>query len=248
MTTNKCNTILEAKSLDKSFGGVHAVNNVSFELYEGEILGLIGPNGSGKSTIVNMISGVYSIDGGELFYQGKVINKMSIADRSRIGIGRTFQTPKPFAGLSLFDSVYTVAMQRQSFKEAEKTSKRILELVGMADISSMRSEKLPLEKRKWLDMARILATEPKVMLLDEVLAGLNPNEMNDCVELIKNLNKTGITFLFIEHVMKAVVSLCERIVVLDEGKLLTTGLPNDVLNDPEVIKVYLGGQYSAKNG
>lgn len=234
---------LKIRSLNKSFGGVHAVNDVSFDVYQGEILGLIGPNGSGKSTTVNLISGVYGQDSGEIIFEDQVINKLSIPKRSRLGIGRTFQSPKPFTGLTVFESVFTVAIQSMSFKEAEKKALSILETTDLIDVKEWNSERLPIERRKWLDMARILATNPKIIMLDEVMAGLNPSEIETSIDMVKRINQQGITILFIEHVMKAVVKLCDRIVVLNEGKLLCKGKPNEVMNNKEVIKAYLGGGF-----
>lgn len=238
-------TILEVKNLKKSFGGIHAVSDVSFDIKRGEILGLIGPNGSGKSTCVNLISGVYEKDSGEILFCGKEISKLSIAARAHMGIGRTFQTPKPFTGMTVFDSVYTIALQRKNHKEAELITSSVLEKMGLLQMSGIRCEKLPIERRKWLDMARILATEPQIILMDEVMAGLNPNEIRENIDMVKRLNAEGITILFIEHVMKAVMSLSHRIVVLNEGKLLTVGEPDEVMNDPRVIMAYLGGAIDA---
>ncbi len=235
--------ILEIKNLSKSFGGIKAVNDVSFCLLEGEILGLIGPNGSGKSTCVNLISGVYTPDSGEVIYDGENILKHNICKRARIGIGRTFQTPKPFLGLSVFDSIYSVALQSYSYTEAADKANEILDLMELSNLSQVRCDKLPIEKRKWLDMARILANNPKIIMLDEVMAGLNPSEIEDSIRLIRKLNSLGISIIFIEHVMQAVVKLSHRIVVLNEGKLLTEGAPETVMNDPRVITAYLGGGY-----
>ena len=234
---------LKLRNLHKSFGGVHAVDNVSFDVYQGEILGLIGPNGSGKSTTVNLISGVYELDAGEILFEDQLINKLSIPKRSRIGIGRTFQSPKPFTGLTVFESVFTIAIQFMSFKDAEKKALEILKTTDLYDVKDWKSERLPIERRKWLDMARILATDPKIIMLDEVMAGLNPSEIETSIEMVRRINQQGITILFIEHVMKAVVKLCHRIVVLNEGKLLCTGKPDEVMNNPEVVKAYLGGGF-----
>lgn len=233
--------ILEIKNLSKAFGGIKAVNDVSFCLQQGEILGLIGPNGSGKSTCVNLISGVYTPDSGEVIYGGEDILKYNICKRARIGIGRTFQTPKPFLGLSVFDSIFSVALQSYSYTEAADKANEILELMELNNLRDLRCEKLPIEKRKWLDMARILANSPKIIMLDEVMAGLNPSEIEDSIRLIRKLNSLGISIIFIEHVMQAVVKLSHRIVVLNEGRLLTEGTPETVMNDPRVITAYLGG-------
>lgn len=233
--------ILEIRDLCKFFGGVKAVNHVSFCLEEGEILGLIGPNGSGKSTTVNLISGIYAPDSGDVIYQGESLLRYSIPQRSHKGIGRTFQTPKPFLGLSVFDSVYTIALQFGTYRQAAERTNEILKMAELDGLAPLKCDKLPIEKRKWLDMARILATSPKVIMLDEVMAGLNPSEIDESIGLIKRINEQGVSIIFIEHVMRAVTSLSHRIVVLDEGKFLCEGTPEAVMNDPRVIEAYLGG-------
>ncbi|MDL2324708.1 ABC transporter ATP-binding protein [Ruminococcaceae bacterium OttesenSCG-928-A16] len=239
------NKILEIKNLDKSFGGVHAINNLSFDVFEGEILGLIGPNGSGKSTCVNLITGVYVQDKGDILYQGNtLLKKQSIADRAFLGLGRTFQSPRPFLNLTVWESVYTIAMlHTKTMKQAAEKADEIIEMVGFNDIANTLCSKLPIEKRKWLDMARTLAINPKILMLDECLAGLTPIEMDDSIEFVKKINKQGVTILFIEHVMAAVSKLCTRVVVLSEGTLLSQGDPKIVMNEQEVIKAYLGEDY-----
>lgn len=240
--------IIKINKLDKSFGGVHAVNNVSFEVEAGEILGLIGPNGSGKSTCVNLISGVYTPDSGEVIFNGQNITKMPVPNRADIGIGRTFQSPKPFTNLTVYDSVLTIALLHNKMKEAVNKTKQILDMTGLSSLSDVRSGKLPIEKRKWLDLARILAIDPKLIMLDECLAGLNPSEMDESIKLVRKINNEGITIIFIEHVMKAVVQLCHRVIVLNQGTLLSQGKPADVMKEEAVIKAYLGGGYAdAKN-
>ncbi len=237
-------TILQVERLDKSFGCVHAVSDVSFDVYRNEILGLIGPNGSGKSTCVNLISGVDIQNSGEIIFEGVHYRRQKVADRARNGIGRTFQSPKPFLGMTVWDSVYTVALLYNKAKSdaADKTNE-IIDLMMLNKFSDELSSKLPIEKRKWLDMARVLAINPKLMMLDECLAGLLPHEMEESLELIQKINETGITILFIEHVMSAVTRICERLVVLNEGSLLCEGLPRYVMNNPEVIQAYLGDDY-----
>lgn len=237
--------LLEIRDLDKSFGGIHAINHLSFDVREGEILGLIGPNGSGKSTCVNLITGVYIQDSGDIVYRGtNHLKKQSVPDRAFLGLGRTFQSPKPFSNLTVFDSIYTISMLHcKHMKDAAKRAEDILALVGFTDLSEQLCSKLPIEKRKWLDMARVLAIDPKVLMLDECLAGLTPSEMQDSITLVKKINATGITILFIEHVMAAVTKLCTRVVVLNEGKLLSEGDPAVVMKEEAVIKAYLGEDY-----
>lgn len=238
--------LLEVKDLSISFGGIKAVQDLNFHIDTGEILALIGPNGSGKSTTVNMISGVYIQNKGTIIFDGKEIpSKMSIADRAKLGISRTFQTPKPFAHLSVYDNIYTIALQRNSKNQAAELTDEILNLTKLYDLKETKSGKLSIEKRKWMDLARCMATKPKIIMMDEVMAGLNPSEMESSLDLVRTINKQGITVLFIEHVMKAVVSVCTRAIVLNQGKLLCEGKPREVLNNPDVIAAYLGGEADA---
>ena len=233
--------ILEVHDIAISFGGVKAVQGVSFELKRGEILGLIGPNGSGKSTCVNLISGVYKPDSGKVVFDGKEVpDTLGIDGRSRLGMSRTFQTPKPFGHMTVFDNVFTIALIRHNYHDAADLTEQILKLTNLSENKDMLSAKLPIEKRKFLDLARCMATEPKIIMMDEVMAGLNTSEMVDSLEVVRNINKKGISILFIEHVMRAVVSICERVVVLNRGQLLAEGPTKEVLNRQEVIDVYLG--------
>ena len=237
--------VLQIKDLDKSFGGVHAINHLSFDVYEGEILGLIGPNGSGKSTCVNLITGVYIQDHGDIIFKDNIhLKKQSIEDRARMGLGRTFQTPRPFLDLTVWESIYTIALlYNKTMKEAAARADEIIDMIGFHDIANLVCHKLPIEKRKWLDMARALAINPSIMMLDECLAGLNPIEMESSIEFVKKLNAQGITVIFIEHVMSAVSKLCTRVVVLSEGSLLSQGDPKQVMQEEKVIKAYLGEDY-----
>lgn len=234
--------ILEVNDISISFGGVKAVDHVSFSVDEGEIVGLIGPNGSGKSTCVNLVTGVYPLDTGTVHFRGKEIPKnMGIAARTHLGMGRTFQSPRPFSNLSVFDNIYSIAMQTRSMQKAREKTEEILEQTNLTSYASTISSKLSIERRKWLDLARILATDPSFIMMDEVMAGLNPTEMDESLEIVRRLNKElGITFLFIEHVMRAVVNLCPRVIVLNEGHLLAEGNPREVLKRDDVIAAYLG--------
>lgn len=234
--------LLEVKNLSISFGGVKAVQNLSFNVEKGEILGLIGPNGAGKSTCVNLITGAYKPDQGEIWFDGRqVLPKHSIQDRVKMGMGRTFQTPRPFGNMTTFDNVLATAVQTRSFADARKKSAEILELTGLAAYSNMISAKLPIEMRKRLDLARILTNDPKFVMMDEVMAGLNPIEMQEGIKLIREINNMGITILYIEHVMKTVVEVCSRVLVITEGKFLSEGKAEEVLKRPEVIDAYIGG-------
>lgn len=236
--------ILNVNDISIAFGGIKAVSHVSFSLKRGEIVGLIGPNGSGKSTCVNLISGVYQLDSGDVTFDGRKLTASdTTADRARIGMGRTFQSPKPFGNLTVFDNIYTIALQSNNHHHATEKAMDILERAKLTQFKDMNSLKLPIEKRKWLDLARILANDPKLIMMDEVMAGLNPSEMDESLELIAEINRGGVTVLFIEHVMKAVLKVCSRVVVLNEGKFLCEGDPNEVLRRKDVVEAYLGGGY-----
>ena len=242
------NTILEVKNLSISFAGIKAVQHLSFTIERGEILALIGPNGSGKSTTVNMVAGNYIQDEGEVIFEGRPVNKaLSIARRSHLGMGRTFQTPRPFGNLSVYDNVYSIFLQKYNFRDAAAKTKEILEMSQLAPLREMAASQLSIEKRKWLDLARVLATEPRLVMMDEVMAGLNPQEMVSSLDFVREINKRGITILFIEHVMRAVVLLCHRAIVLNEGQFLAEGEPREVLENPSVIEAYIGRKKSAQN-
>jgi len=239
-------TILEVKDLSISFAGIKAVQHLSFAIERGEIFGLIGPNGSGKSTTVNIIAGNYIQDEGDVFFEGQPVSKkMSIARRSHLGLGRTFQTPRPFGNLSVYNNVFSIFLQKYSFKDADTKTSEILELSRLAPLSGLAASQLSIEKRKWLDLARVLATEPKFVMMDEVMAGLNPNEMKESLDFVREINRRGITVLFIEHVMMAVVSVCTRVIVLNEGMFLYEGAPREALENPSVIEAYIGRKKNA---
>lgn len=236
---------MTVESLDKAFGGVHAVNHVSFEVSGDEILGLIGPNGSGKTTIVNLISGAVSPSSGEVIFGGRNITGLAVPERAACGIARTFQSPRPFSNLNVFDSVLTVALVRhRRMTEARQKTDGILKLTGLADAATTKSGKLPIERRKWLDLARTLAIDPKLIMLDEVMAGLNPSEMDESLKLVRRINQEGVAIIFIEHVMRAVIELCHRVIVMNEGSILAQGVPTEVMRQDAVINAYLGRGYS----
>lgn len=240
---NKDTVLLDVDRISISFGGIKAVQDVSFQIHRGEILGLIGPNGSGKSTCVNMIAGNYKPDSGKITFDGTVLTENhKIHHRSRLGIGRTFQTPKPFGHLSVFQNVFSIALLKNDFDAARIKTEEVLRITKLDEMRDMRSEKLPIEKRKWLDFARVLATDPKLVMLDECLGGLTATEMEESLKLVRKINEElGISILFIEHVIKAVASLCSRVIVFNEGHLLAEGEPNEVLKSREVISAYIGG-------
>lgn len=234
--------ILEATDISISFGGIKAVQNVTFAIGEREILGLIGPNGSGKSTTVNLIAGVCALDAGEIRFDGKKLtDREGVVERAKLGMGRTFQTPKPFGNYTVYDNVFTAALTRNGFSAAREKTEAVLSFMQLYDQRGFLSSKLPIEKRKWLDLARALVLEPKLIMMDECMAGLNQIEMAESLKLVRKINERGIAVLFIEHVMRAVVDICSRVIVLNEGRVLCEGEPREVLHRKEVIDAYLGG-------
>ena len=233
--------MLEAKGVSKSFRGLRAVREASFEVPEGGIVGLIGPNGAGKTTIFNMVAGVFAPDSGTIFFQGKEIQGLRPDQVCAAGIGRTFQIVKPFAGLSVLDNVMVGGFLRtKSTQQARKVSEQILEKLGLAPKRDLPASSLTLPDRKRLEVARALATRPRLLLLDEVMAGLRPTECDQLVAVFRELNRDGLTILLIEHVMRAVMALARRIVVLHHGEVIASGMPEQVVRDPAVLECYLG--------
>ena len=234
--------MLDVGSVSKSFRGLRAVQNASFSVPEGGIVGLIGPNGAGKTTCFNMIAGVFAPDAGRIAFGGKPIHGLRPDQVCAAGIGRTFQIVKPFAGLSVLDNVVVGALLRSKDVSAAKSyAAEIMERLGLGAKADMPASSLTLPDRKRLEVARALATRPKLLLLDEVMAGLRPTECDQIVAVFRELNRTeGLTILLIEHVMRAVMALAQRIVVLHHGEVIAQGAPQDVVRDPAVLECYLG--------
>lgn len=234
--------LLEVEGISKRFGGLQAVDGVSFEVPHGSIVGLIGPNGAGKTTIFNLIAGVLRCDAGAIRLDGVNIAGLRPDLACGVGIGRTFQVVRPFSTLTVLDNVMVGAFKRtRSTLDARRTAWRILERLGLADKARAPATSLTLPERKRLEAARALATRPKLLLLDEVMAGLRPAEIDRTVEVFAELSREmGLAILLTEHVMRAVMALSQRIVVVHHGQKICEGVPETVARDPQVIACYLG--------
>ncbi len=234
--------LLEVRGLAKSFRGLRAVADVAFDVPQGEIVALIGPNGAGKTTIFNLVAGVYRPDGGSVTLAGRRIDGLRPDQICDAGIGRTFQLVRPFQGLSVEENVIIGALHASpSVREARGRAGEILATLGLAAKRHQPAASLTLPERKRLELARALATGPKLLLLDEVMAGLRPTETDQMVAVFRDLNRrTGLTILLIEHVMRAVMALSQRVVVLHHGEVICAGRPEEVVRDPAVLECYLG--------
>jgi len=236
--------ILEGEKVTKYFGGLAALVNVDFYVEQREIVGLIGPNGAGKTTLFNLISGALMPNSGVIRFRGREITGLRPHQICRQGIARTFQSVKIFPNMSVLDNVrvgsFFGAAGERSFQKAMERAKEALEFVGLAKLASAQAGELTLANQKRLEVARALATEPEVLLLDELMAGLNPTEVGETMRLVTTLRERGITIFMIEHVMKAIMSICDRILVLHHGEKVAEGTPQEIASNEKVIEIYLG--------
>jgi branched-chain amino acid transport system ATP-binding protein len=236
--------ILEGERVAKYFGGLAAVYNVDFDINQGEIVGLIGPNGAGKTTLFNLISGALPTTAGEIRYKNRKITSLKPNKICKRGIARTFQLLKLFSKMTVFENVLLGSLFGKSEdineSDAKRDSLELLEFVGLSEVRATPAKELTLANQKRLEVARGLATKPELFLLDELMAGLNPTEVAQAMELVIMIRDRGITIFMIEHVMKAIMSVCDRIMVLDHGVKIAEGTPEEITTNKKVIEVYLG--------
>jgi branched-chain amino acid transport system ATP-binding protein len=243
--------LLEVRNITKRFGGIVAVNNLSFDIYEGETVGFIGPNGAGKSTVVNLLSGYLDADHGQIEMDGINISKMKPYQRVHLGLARTYQIPRPFPELTAIMSVATSALCgkkriNQSFEDALVEATHYLEFVGLFSKRNILARDLTFYELRMLELARALATTPKLLFIDEVMAGLNPSEATNAIKLITRAKEQfGITIFWIEHVMAVLMEAADRIIAINHGEKLSEGTPDEVVNNELVIEAYLGRGWKA---
>jgi branched-chain amino acid transport system permease protein len=222
---------------------VQALSEVDLQVYKGEILGLLGPNGSGKSTFINVVSGHYAATGGTYAFEGRELVGKAAHEVAQSGIARTYQIPRPFMNMTVLENVILSAMfggAAMSRPRATEEAKRCLEFTGLAHKADSLPDDLNLHQRKFLELARALAARPRLVLLDEVLSGMTPSEIDEAIVLIRRIRDQGATIVFVEHVMRAVMALCDRVAVLNHGKLIAVGPAKQVMSDPQVVSAYLG--------
>jgi branched-chain amino acid transport system ATP-binding protein len=240
--------MLKVEEITKTFGGLLAVDHLSFEVGKGQIVGLIGPNGSGKSTAFRLISGFLSLSSGRVYLDGEEITRLSNHQIAQRGLTSTFQLVRPFAHLTALQNVMVGGLYGYAsltgMNEAKDNGMAALAQVGLAAKAQSKAKELTIMERKWLEVARALAGKPKVLLLDEFMAGLNPSEIPQAMQLIRCINDLGITLIIVEHILKAITGTCERVIVLNAGSKIAEGAPSEVVRNPEVIRAYLGRRHA----
>jgi branched-chain amino acid transport system ATP-binding protein len=242
--------LLSLEGASRRFGGLNAVDAVSFDVQKGEIVGLIGPNGAGKTTLINLITGVYPATAGRVRFEGEDITHRRTYQIARLGIARTFQIVQPFPKMTVVENVAAGALfcgHASNVREAEAIAREHLAFTGLADIANRPAASLTLARRKRLELAKSLAMRPRLLMLDEVNAGLNPTEIGEALSIIRKISEQGVTIIVIEHLMKVVLSISHRVAVLHHGQLIAQGTPNEIIRDKNVIEAYLGAKYAAHN-
>jgi len=236
--------LLECKKIAKNFGGLEALKDINIRVMEGEILGIIGPNGAGKTTLFNIISGAMPPTYGEVFFKGEGLSEMSAAQVCRLGIARTYQIVRPFNSLTTLENVLIGLsfgrIHPPSHDKRITEAMNILEFMGLGTKANHAAESLTLVEKKHLEIARAMATLPEILLLDEVVSGLTPTEMLRAIDTIRQIQATGITVIMIEHVLKVVMELCQRVIILNYGAQIAEGSPKEVINNPKVVEAYIG--------
>ncbi|WP_221794443.1 ABC transporter ATP-binding protein [Oceanobacter mangrovi] len=234
--------LLKVEGACKSYGALKVTQDVSFAVRDGETLGILGPNGAGKTTLFNLISGDASLDAGAVYFDGETISRLRPHERCRAGIGRSYQVPHPFGNMSVFENLVTAACfgAQVSETEAWQIATEVLESTGLREYANKPAGSLTLLNRKRLELARALATRPRLLLLDEIAGGLTEPEARELVDELKRIKARGTTMIWIEHVVHALLAIADRLLVIDFGKKLAEGTPDEVMNDPEVRRVYMG--------
>jgi branched-chain amino acid transport system permease protein len=237
---------LTGTGIVKHFGGIKALDGVDIAIAEGEILGLVGPNGSGKSTLINVLSGYYRADSGRATFDGDDLLRLGPHEIAAAGLARTFQIPRPFRTMTARENValsYMFGQRRHSLAEARRAAGQWLEFTDLLEVADLPIDQLTLHQLKFLELARSLATEPKLLLLDEVLAGLNPTEVEESIHMIQRIHAQGVTLVIVEHLVRVVMALSTTLTVLDQGRVIAQGDPETVMGQPEVIRAYLGSRW-----